>query len=416
MLRLLSRARHARDFLAYGYRAYQPLIASLRFRRNERKGTLLAGCCRSVPRIHDFTTDHVVLVATGTGLLLARRSSVYKLFDSIGYIFGMTIVGSRVFFLHLVQVEGNHKHSEETYRRSEIYSASLDDILRIEPEDKLQVVREYSEEGVLYSFCNSWGNTVYAIDYLGRLSLFEVNPDGSLDTAGAKHFMVNRHFDRSPLISYSYTHFNSVSVHGDTVFLGAHGRKAWTGRFSGIYCVSKELREETLRYIPTPFVHSHDTIVVGGDLYVCDSKNSALVRNDRRLFVAEGAFMRGLSIAENDIIVGLSGTKRNRRDRNQETESENVIVFLNRDGVENQKAVFRSSQIYNNLLLISEDDYSVSELAARRYSHLADGAPARVISRCRAWLPTMRQAAALRRRQALPLMSLMTGACHGFLP
>jgi hypothetical protein len=350
-------------FFKFGVRAYRPKIAEEYYDWRDRRGTLLKGPCRELQADLALDRDITALVASGTGLLLLRDGRLLKLFDSMGYIFGMTVLSGRVYLLHLVQVEGNYKHTEETYRRSEIYSLPIDEIMAAQPGDSLRPRREYREKGVLYSYCNAHGGLLYVVDYLGRLSVFEPDADGHLDDGRVRHVMANRHFDGSPLRRYAYTHFNTVSVAGDRVFLGAHGRRAHSGQFSGIYTLGTNLDPASLAHVATPFVHAHDTLVGDGDLYSCDSRNGTLVKNGAKLFVDRSGFMRGLSVLDDRILVGLSVNRNRRGDRNRETAGENQLIQLNAQGRETARAGIRSSQIYR-ILTLSEPDRTVSSVVA----------------------------------------------------
>ena len=353
ILRLVKR------FFQFGYNAYRSLISKYRFEAAMKKNRAIWGECRTIHEAVDMPKDLTVAISSGAGLFLLRNGMVYKLFNSMGYIFGLTTIGERLYFLHLFHADGNSRHSAESYRCSEIYSTPIEDLVNVQPGQKLEVRRELSQEGVLYSYCNTQKGKLYAIDYLGKLSVFEIGRDGIVNVSSASHFMVNRHFDGSPLLQYAFTHFNSLSVVAGTIYLGGHGRKAQTGRFSGIYSVSDDLDPETLDYQATPFVHSHDTIVANRDLYVCDSKNVVLTRNGRKILVRGQGFMRGLSIMENRLLLSLSSYHERRQDRNSEKKNENSLILLEPNGKVLSEVKIKCAQIYNTLV-ISEPDYSVS--------------------------------------------------------
>jgi hypothetical protein len=349
-------------FFQFGYRAYRPRIAEEKFHYRERRNRLLRGPCRLLQENLGFKGSHTALVSSGTGLLIMRDNRLYKAFDSMGYIFGMTVIGDRVYLLHLVQVEGNYKHSEETYRRSEIYSARIEDLKALEPGQHLDIRREHTEKRVLFSQCNSHGGKLYVVDYLGRLSVYGINDDGTLDHDHARHVMVNRHFNGAPLRYYAYTHFNCVSVSGDKVVLGAHGRKAHSGQFSGFFTIDLDLDPESIAYVPTPFVHAHDMLVAGQDIVACDSRNGVLVRNGEKLHVDAAGFMRGLSITAEGYLVGISVKSDRRSDRNKETTGGNHIIELAADGSVLSRASLLGSQIYD-ILELERPDLTVSQFA-----------------------------------------------------
>lgn len=354
-------------FFQFGYRAYRPRFAELRFDYLNARGGLLRGHCSAFQDGLDVDKDLVALVSTGRGLMLLRQGRLHRLFRCMGYIFGMTLLGDRVYFLHLVQVEGNYKHSEETYRRSEIYSFALSDALSIQDGQKLSIRREYTELGVLYSYCNASDSALYVIDYLGRLSVFGLASDGRLDRQTVRHVMINRHINGAPLRHYAYTHFNAVSVAGQKVFMGAHGRKANSGQFSGMFTIDRSLDPGSIGYTPTPFVHAHDGLVANGDLYFCDSRNGALVRNGERVYVNTSGFMRGLSVMKDRLLVGISLNSDRRAARNRETKGANLLVLLDRDGNVLHEMRTNTAQIYRTLVL-SEPDYTVSSFASETES------------------------------------------------
>jgi hypothetical protein len=357
-------------FFQFGYRAYRPRFTELKYDRLARRNRLFRGPCSIVNETLGLRSDLTALISTGTGLLLMRDGKLYKIFDSIGNMFGMTIIADRVYLLHVIQSEGNYKHSEETYRRSEIYSVALADVLSIQPGQHLEMRRELSETRVLYAYCNAYDGRLYAVDYLGRLSVFGVDADGRLDHEGARHVMINRHLDGSPLRYYAYTHFNSVSITGDKIILGAHGRKAHSGQFSGVHTISHDLDPASIRHIPTPYVHAHDMMIADGDFYACDSRNGVLIRNGDKFFVDHGGFMRGLSVLEDGYLVGQSVKSDVRADRNRQSASGNQITHVGRNGEVLAKANLFGSQVYN-ILVLSEPDLTVSSLAPADKSAVA---------------------------------------------
>ena len=350
-------------FFQFGYRAYRPRFAELKYKYSVRRDRIFRGVCELVGKDVGLSNDLVALLATGTGLMLMRHNTLYRLCESMGYMFGMTILGNRAYLLHLIQTEGNYKHTEETFRQSEIYSIPVDQLMQVQIGDRLDLRREYSEQRVLYSHCNTYDGRLYVIDYLGRLSVFEVDEDGRLDVAGARHVMMNRHLDGTPLRNYAYTHYNSISIAGNKIFVGAHGRKAHSGQFSSVYSIDLDLDPASIRFFPTPFVHAHDMLIANGDFYACDSRNGILIRNERRLFVDREGFMRGLSVLKDRCLIGQSVKSDRRGDRNREVISGNQLVELDKDGAILGRAELFSSQIYS-LMVLSEPDYTVSVFGA----------------------------------------------------
>jgi len=350
------------NIFRFGYRAYVPFFAEQKYRYLDHRNQLLQGPCSVLTEDLGLGRGLFCLIATGTGLLLVREGRLEKVFDSMGNIFGLTLLAGRIYINHVIHAEGNYKNTEESYRRSEIYSVSVEQLANLAPGEHLEVRRELSETGVLYAYCNSHNGKLYSVDYLGQLSVFEVDQEGRIDHAGARSCMINRHLDGSPLHHYAYTHINCVSVTSDKVILGAHGRKAHTGQFSKIYTIDLDLDPASIRYTSTPYVHAHDVLIAGGDFYACDSRNRALIRNGEKLFVDSTGFLRGLSVLEDGYLVGHSIRSTRRSERNRESAFHNQIVRLDRKGKLVARATLTSSQVYN-LLVLSETDFTVSSTA-----------------------------------------------------
>jgi hypothetical protein len=357
-------------FFQFGYRAYLPRFVEQKYHYLDRRNRLFRGPCSTLTQDLGLGRDLVAVISTGTGLLLMREGRLDKVFDSMGNMFGLTLLAGRVYMLHVVQAEGNYKHSEESYRRSEIYSVPVEQLVNLAPGEHLELRREHSELRVLYAYCNSHDGKLYAVDYLGRLSVFEVDGDGRLNHESARHVMINRHLDGAPLRYYAYTHFNSVSVTSDKVILGAHGRKAHSGQYSKVHTIDLDLDPASIRHMPTPYVHAHDMMVARGDFYACDSRNGVLIHNGKRLFVDPGGFMRGLSVLEDGYLVGQSVKSDRRSDRNRVSASGNQVVRLDRNGDVVAKADLMGSQVYN-ILTLSETDYSMSSTSEGRCPDIA---------------------------------------------
>ena len=362
-------------FIKFGLTAYGPLFAARRYRRLDRSGKLLTGRCHQIQIIDNFDPTLTLIISTGTGLLLLRNGYLYKLLSSMGYIFGSTIANGRFYFLHLIQFEGNYRHTEETFRRGEIYSVAISDILEINAGQRLHYRREYSEPDLLYAQCDSTGDHLYCVDYRGRLSKFPFAKNGSLDIAGAKHVMLNRAADGTPLVKYSYTHFNSISVKGDRVVIGAHCRKAWTGQFSKIYTIPATLDVDAIQIHQTRHIHAHDVTVARNTLFTNDSKNHRITVNKKPFFNLEDAmqpmYLRGLSVLKDRVLVGASLRSEDRKARNRERARINAICMLDNTGKIIQKVELNASQIYA-ILTLSERDYTISTFESMDYENEFD--------------------------------------------
>jgi hypothetical protein len=127
--------------------------------------------------------------------------------------------------------------------------------------------------------------------------------------------------------SGNYHHFNSVFAWGDAIHLMAHNDSTKTGRRSECWVLDRatfEVRE--VRDLGSHNAHNYWTD--GSSEMWCDSHNGGVMR-DGQLFFKTDAFVRGLSIADDVILVGDSDVQIERARRNQ---SDGRIHVVGPDG------------------------------------------------------------------------------------
>ena len=196
-----------------------------------------------------------------------------------------------------------------------------------------------------YSYLNYYDNSLYAADYLGSIDIFKINERNSESLRKIKSLNLLKNKLHYPNYFYPYLHLNCVSVDERNIYCGLHAYSKITKYKSSLYRIEKSNGFIALER-DTNFFSAHDLMKVDEDFYGCDSENGKLFRNNDCIFQSnKKSFFRGLSINENGFVLGSSIYSKRRSQRERQN-SNNQILFLNKDGTLVSTITPKFSSIY----------------------------------------------------------------------
>lgn len=159
--------------------------------------------------------------------------------------------------------------------------------------------------------------------------------------------------------SDNYRHFNSLFAWGDTIYLIAHNDSTKSNRSSECWVLDRTtfaVRE--VREIGA--LNAHNYWTDGESEMWCDSHNGAVMRDGEPWFETK-AFVRGLSIADDVVLVGDSDLQARRSNRNQ---SDGRIHVVGHDGTTRALVHLRGAPV-QDIRRLDRADHAMSSPAAR---------------------------------------------------
>lgn len=225
------------------------------------------------------------VVGTREGVYAIRRDGFVKILD--GQFFGTTVRGSSIFLFQACGPQVFRKKrgrivrldlEDGQIRRTAVVARGLDngshqiDFLG----DRLAVVETYTQTIV-----------VYDEDFRSATRHQPLGPAETDDWEGG------------------YGHVNSIVAYEGSIYLLKHNGGHKTGRRSELVRCDPDLRVQEVEKLPGAMCHNI-VFLEDGRLLVCDSRGGALIGRDGVVVDVGPAFTRGLSIDEEQVVVGES--------------------------------------------------------------------------------------------------------------
>jgi predicted RNA-binding protein YlqC (UPF0109 family) len=160
-------------------------------------------------------------------------------------------------------------------------------------------------------------------------------------------------------------HMNSIfKLNGDLV-VSCFGKKnldKWSSATNG-YLMNTKNNNKVISGIN----HPHSAFEIGGNIYYCESSTGKIYENKKLLFKQDKSYVRGLSIVEDYLIVGVSGSRTNSKSTKVVLNPSETGKYISKTGIiiKNMRTYtikyydlsFIEKEIYD-VLAIEEDDFN----------------------------------------------------------
>ena len=277
-----------------------------------------------------------IMVSSASGLSIIKGNKILNLLSTPPgfYVFGVASSKKRIYItINFHMPIKSNINNLINKRITLLVSAKISDIL-VAIKNNEYLVNWHThliDRNKSYSYLNYYNNSLYAADYLGSIDVFKIDEKNNESLRKIKSLNLLKNNLHYPNYFYPYLHMNCVSVDERNIYCGLHAYSKITKYKSSLYRIEKSNEVIALER-DTDFVSAHDLMKVNDDFYGCDSDNGKLFRNNDCIFQSnKKSFFRGLSINKNGFVLGSSIYSK-RRSQREKQNSNNKILFLNKDG------------------------------------------------------------------------------------
>ena len=282
------------------------------------------------------SAPYPIMVSSASGLSVIKGNKIFSLLSTPPgfYVFGIASSNKRIYIsINFHMPIKSNINNLINKRITLLVSAKISDILLAIKNNQYFVNwhTHVIDRNKSYSYLNYFEDSLYAADYLGSIDVFKIDEKNDADLIKIKSLNLLKNNLHYPNYFYPYMHMNCVSVDESNIYCGLHAYSKITKYKSSLYRIEKSSGFIALER-DTNFVSAHDLMKVNDDFYGCDSDNGKLFRNNDCIFQSnKKSFFRGLSINQNGFVLG-SSLYAKRRSQREKQNSNNKILFLNKDG------------------------------------------------------------------------------------
>ena len=282
------------------------------------------------------SAPYPIMVSSGSGLSVIKGNKIFNLLSTPPgfYVFGVASSNKRIYItINFHMPIKSNINNLINKRITLLVSAKISDILEAIKNNQYLVNwhTHLIDRNKSYSYLNYYDNYLFAADYLGSIDIFKIDEKNNESLRKIKSLNLLKNNLHYPNYFYPYLHMNCVSVDERNIYCGLHAYSKITKYKSSLYRIEKSNGFIALER-DTNFVSAHDLMKVNDDFYGCDSDNGKLYRNNNCIFQSnKKSFFRGLSINKNGFVLGSSIYSK-RRSQREKQNSNNKILFLNKDG------------------------------------------------------------------------------------
>jgi hypothetical protein len=275
----------------------------------------------------DVDVEGTYLIATNRGLFLIREHTLYLLL--LGNFYGIT----------------RNEHSLYVYESV----GKVGRILKLDEGGDMEID---AKAEIVFADLPGW---IHQIDMIDGNFFFTDTPNNRIIEWSFQAGCWNEYYPLGKLAeqeaSSNYGHMNSIYKHDGAIYIVCHNQTAKTGRPSEILKVDPQFR--IMERIVTDSSCAHNLIIRQGVTYHCDSMNQSLKADGKVVFQTDH-FTRGLSISDNQIVIGGSVFLR----REERLKGNGHLYILNSDY--SARTSFLIPGMVQEVRRLDQKDYSFS--------------------------------------------------------